>query len=176
MNNIKNLKLSLTLTLLMACVGHAFAQGGFGGVTAKVESISGSSLMTFGGGGAWMPTENFYLGGGGYGSMNTININDRVLESFGYGGLMAGYKLPIIDKLSLSIQGLLGSGGYVWDGQSDRFQLIEPSIHVWLRVNHFMAINIGGQYRWSFMDANSPLSAEDLSAGGVQFSLIFGAF
>jgi len=175
MFKIKFTGLIVTFSLLVFS-SIAFAQGGFGGFTYKIESIGSSSMMSVGGGGAWLVTPNFYLGGAGAGSMNSIHIRSNTLSSMGYGGLMMGYKTHLISSFGIGGQVMLGSGSYTYRGTDEGFRFVEPALQGWLRINSFMQLNVGIQYRLPFMNAENLLKSNDLEAMGMQISLFFGSF
>ena len=168
---------NLLFTFLIMFFGCSVsAQGGFGGLTYKLESVASDGLMSIGGGGAWLITDNFYLGGAGFGSINSITIRSNTLSSLGYGGPMIGYKRSISPVFSLGGQVMLGSGGYTYGELEEDFGFVEPALQGWVRINHYMKLNIGIQYRLPFMDAENSLRPNDLDALGMQISLYFGGF
>lgn len=152
------------------------AQGGWGGVTYKIETLSGEALNLLGGGGAWQIDRHFYLGGAGYSLTHTVLVRDRTLESMGFGGLMMGYKYPLADRWRIAVQGLFSWGGYKWDGNSYQMRNFEPSANIWYKLNEFLNIQAGIYWRNSFVNVESPLSGSDLRAWGFQLSLFFGDF
>jgi len=172
---IKYGELLIAFALLLSS-GFTYAQGGFGGLTYKMESVASGGMMSVGGGGAWLVTRNFYLGGAGAGSMNSISIRSNTLSSMGYGGLKMGYKTYLTSYFGLGGQVMLGSGSYTYGEIDEKFGFVEPALQGWFRINNYMRLNVGVQYRLPFMDAENLLRSNDLEAMGMQISLFFGSF
>lgn len=164
--------------LIFHCVSinNAIAQGGFGGITYKAELGHAGNMMLVGGEGAWVINNRFYLGGGGYGNVNTINIEGDRLESFGYGGVKFGYIHSISNRFRLGIELFNASGSYTYGNSSHSLFLMEPQLRAWFPVNHYMQFTAGIYHRFTFQDESSPLNSGSLDNVGITISLLFGKF
>lgn len=169
-------KLSLVLVIVSLALGaeKVRAQGGFGGIHVASEFTPNGNLLLMGGGGAWVINSNFYLGGAGYGSVNTLGTNSGDLNSMGYGGFMFGYYKEIQNSFKLGADILTGSGGYSIDNQEDDFFFIEPNLKLWYSVLPYMHISVGAYYRIAYLNADAVLNPNDLSNVGIKLSLNFG--
>lgn len=172
------MKKTTAFTLILLLFGTAsYAQGGFGGLRYKADISPFGGMMMIGGGGAWVINESFYLGGAGFGSVNSLLVEDATLSSFGYGGLNLGYFQQIKDSpVRIGADILLGSGGYTYDNNAYSLFLMEPSVNFWYRINSFMQFSAGIYYRIGFFDADSLLDPSALNNPGVSVSLYFGTF
>lgn len=170
-------KFTVLMIMLMLSSASIYAQGGFGGVRYKADITPYGGMMLIGGGGAWVINENFYLGGAGYGSVNSLNVEGATLSSFGYGGLNLGFYQQIKESPArIGADMLFGSGGYTYDQQAYSLFLMEPSVNFWYRINHFMQFSAGIYYRITFLDADSIINPNALNNPGISLSLYFGAF
>jgi hypothetical protein len=171
----KLLFISILICFSVMMAEKAKAQGGFGGVHANSEFTSHGNLLMIGGGGAWVINPNFYLGGAGYGSANTLATPNGAFNSLGYGGLMVGYFSEVKESIKLGGDVLVGSGGYSIDEVSEGFYFLEPNIKVWYSINHTIHLSAGIYYRIAYLNADATLNHQDLSNFGIKLSLNFGA-
>lgn len=170
-------KQMIIVSLLIFCpMVSSFGQGGFGGLSIRTEKYATSNMLLFGGGGAWVISESFYLGGSGYGNINSIILNDKKLDAFGYGGLMLGYFKDIGAGFRLGSQLNVGSGGFSVEGQSGSFRFVEPNMSAWYSVTDFIHLNLSFNYRFAFTGANSILDERELSIPAIQLNLYVGLF
>lgn len=173
------MKRLLTLTVLICfsvvIAEKAKAQGGFGGVHANSEFTSHGNLLMIGGGGAWVINPNFYLGGAGYGSANSVAAPSGEFNSLGYGGLMLGYFSELKESVRFGGDVLAGSGGYSLDDISESFYFLEPNIKVWYSINHTMHLSAGVYYRIAYLNADANLNQQDLNNFGIKLSVNFGS-
>ena len=170
----KFLSLSLVIAFLALGAEELRAQGGFGGVHVGSEFTPNGNLLLIGGGGAWVINSNFYLGGAGYGSANTLGTNSGDLNSMGYGGFMFGYFKEVRESLRIGADVLTGSGGYSVDDQEDEFFFIEPNVKAWYSIKPFMHLSVGAYYRIAYLNSDAILTDGDLSNFGIKLTLNFG--
>lgn len=169
------IKLSLISILAISASPNLKAQGGFGGFHVKTEYNSAGNLLFFGGGGAWVINRNFYLGGAGYGALNSINTEAGELSSIGYGGFMLGYFRPLKNpKFRIGTDLLMGSGGYKIEATSEDFFFVEPNLKLWYSINPYIYLNGGIYYRSAFLNADALLNPSDLNNLGFKLTVNFG--
>jgi len=167
--------LLLSVFVLAIATSKVKAQGGFGGFHVSSELTENGNLLMIGGGGAWVIDSNFYLGGAGYGRVNTLTTNSGELSSFGYGGVMIGYFHEIRNSVRLGGDLLSGSGGYTIDQlEEDSFFFLEPNIKIWYSINRSMHFSAGVYYRIAYLNADAVLTEQDLSNFGIKLSVNFG--
>lgn len=166
--------LVFVFALLVLGTHNATAQGGFGGVHTVSEFTNYGNLLLIGGGGAWVINSNFYLGGAGYGGLNSLSTNSGELSSLGYGGLMLGYFKEIKESIRIGGDIFTGSGGYSVDNVEDDFFFIEPNLKVWYSINSVMHLSAGVYYRTAYLNADALLNEQDLNNLGIKLSLNFG--
>ncbi|WP_375578982.1 hypothetical protein ABWH96_18495 [Marivirga tractuosa] len=166
----------LVLVFAVSALGaeRVSAQGGFGGVHAASEFTSNGNLLMIGGGGAWVINSNFYIGGAGYGSANSVYSVSGELNSLGYGGFMFGYFNEVKESIRVGGDVLTGSGGYAMDDVEEDFFFIEPNVKVWYSINKIMHLSAGLYYRIAYLNADAVLNEQDLNNFGIKLSLNFG--
>lgn len=170
------IKLSLISILAISASLNLNAQGGFGGFHVNTEYNSAGSLIFFGGGGAWVINQNFYLGGAGYGALNSINTEDGELSSIGYGGFMLGYFRPLKNpKFRIGTDLLIGSGGYKIEETSEDFYFVEPNLKLWYSPSSYIYLGAGVYYRAAFLNADALLNPSNLNNLGFKLTVNFGA-
>ncbi|MCC5919141.1 MAG: hypothetical protein LAT68_01220 [Cyclobacteriaceae bacterium] len=170
------------ILIFLALLGlkHAKAQGGFGGFGPKYDAGSNGGILLFGGGGAWQVDKNFHLGGRGLGSINSYPLgvfdgNEQSITSLGYGGLVSGYThAKKIGSWQWGFESLFGSGGFTANELSYRFMVIEPSLALWKKLNHFMHLNITAGYRFTIEESPTPFGERKLNMPFIQAFIYFG--
>ena len=140
---------------------HTNPHGGFGGFGMKFTNVGNDQQILFGGSGAGFLSDNFYWGGGGYGTVsnsNTIDIQDGAVTrkttlDMGYGGFMVGYVKPLNQYIKWETQLLLGFGGFTLTDnnfQSDQnFFVAEPSVNFYVSPTEWLHIGLGAGYRFA---------------------------
>lgn len=172
---MKNIFKALLILLIgTISVKSLQAQGGFGGMHINSEFTPNGNLLLFGGGGAWVINEHFYLGGAGYGSMNSLTTAAGELSGLGYGGMMVGYFTKSKNNLRFGGDMMVGSGGYMIDGLGESFFFLEPNLKVWYSVTPIIHLSAGLYYRTAYLDANASMQANELNHIGVKLTLNFG--
>ena len=141
--------------------------GGFGGPVVKITSVNGLSSVFTGARGGWIikfPSGNsFVLGGGGYGLVtdvrlnNTFNVNGQSLYlNVGYGGLDLEYIHASPKLIHFSVETLIGAGNVNYtlhnhdhnqDFPDQSFFVFEPGLNVMVNVTNFFRFGAGLSYR-----------------------------
>ncbi len=174
-------------TLLSGIYDH----GGFGGPTFQLTQFDGQTGVMIGGHGGWIINHTVYLGGGGMGLVNDIEIelapdSLRYLD-FGYGGLELGFVLASDRLIHFTFSSLIGGGGvqyrssyensnYDFQAEGDPFFMVEPAVHVVLNVTRHFRIGLGGGYRLIRGVDLAGLSDDFLSGPNASLTLNFGRF
>ena len=156
---------------------------GFGGMEASVGDIGGGTNALMGGYGAALFNERFYLGGGGKGSVRTVEGTDY---QFGYGGLLMGYFTSPRSLVHGDISLMLGAGGLAdtasmggttgHNHNADAFFVAEPRIAMAMNLAPFTKFTLGVSYRFVEGVNVAGVSNKDLSGFSVTTSAIFGRF
>lgn len=167
-----------------------------------VTSIDGRNAWLGGLSGGVIINHNFSIGLGGYGIMNSNNLNfSGVLDTAdvylygGYGGVKFEYRMAPLKKVHLAFPVLIGGGSvaystwnwknagaweddnwdenvYVWDS----FFVIEPGVVVGLNLLKWMRFDAGVSYRYA-PGVDLPKTNSNLMNGvNGTFSLKFGKF
>jgi len=180
---MKTIQIFTTLLLVFFYTNCMTAQSeerschhGFGGASFVNTSLAGDWAFEAGGLGAGFITDKLYLGGGGFGLTQKKSGYEY---DMGYGGLMLGYLWGDDKKTSLNFYVLGGYGGITEDSrehvkQEDDFWVVRPAIEVDFRITEWMAIGVGGGYRWAMGSNISSLTDKDLSASFGSITLRFG--
>lgn len=174
-------------TLLSGDLDH----GGFGGPTFQLTQFDDQLGVMIGGHGGWIINHTVYLGGGGMGLVNDIEI-DLGLDSlryldFGYGGLELGIVLASRRLIHVTLSSLIGGGGVQYrssysdhdfdnNNEGDTFFMVEPAVHVVLNVTRRFRIGLGGGYRLIRGVDLAGLSDDFLSGPNASLTLNFGSF
>jgi hypothetical protein len=176
--------------------GNIYAQGGFGGLGARVTNIDNKAECLAGGSVGYLINHHFNIGFGGYGLTDgsfhrTLGGVERRLE-MGYGGLNVGYTFAPNSLVHLSLQTLLGAGGIGyeyetdhWDKdhyeksvQGDAFFVVEPMLYLELNMTKWFRLDLGGGYRYvDGVDENVVgVSSQTLRGANGELLLKFGWF
>ena len=159
----------------------------FGGPIVKFTEINDDFAVLVGGRGGLIINHAFSIGGGGYGLVNNIMVDnipprqDYFLE-FGYGGLVLEYILRSRKLLHLSVYTLIGGGSLCyrddwyepWD--DDAFFVDEPGLDLMLNVTKCFRIGIGGSYRFITGVGLDGLTNKDVSGATAGLTFKFGRF
>ena len=198
------MKKYMIMLMILALAGPALARdetllgddlenGGYGALVVKYGPIMGTEGFFVGGQGGWVINHTLVIGGGGYGLVSRIVLDDGECSNlgFGYGGLFLEYIIASHKLVHFSIQTLIGGGGVGrysdWDcgewgcgddywRDSDAFFALEPGANLMLNLHKFVRVGFGATYR--FVDGVSYLGLcdSDLSGATGQFIVKFGSF
>lgn len=161
--------------------------GGFGAAVIKSSEIGDDYSLLLGGRGGWTLNHAFSIGGGGYGMINRIileDIEEDPVVQFGYGGLVLEYILNSRKLIHFSASTLIGAGGvgYLWeqwhgyDVESVGFFVAEPELTAFINVTEFFRIGLGGSYRYVKGANLRGLDDRDLSSYAVNLTFKIGVF
>lgn len=167
-------------------VGRGIESGGFGGPAVRFSEVQDEFAVFAGGRGGWIIDHVFFLGGGGYGLANDVDLDTihsfsfREIE-FGYGGLEMGYIHESDRLVHFTVQLLIGAGGVTRNDDfvsydSDAVFVLEPSADIVLNVTTYFRLAAGGGYRAVTGTDMPGIDDEDLSAPFASITLKFGHF
>ena len=170
-----------------------------------VDKFSNSGFMGYGGSGYVyiMSIENLRIGGIGLSGTTTRTgskdgFNKEVEYSLGLGGVTLEYTLPFVEKVGISVGGIVGVGsstvnfyqnkgelnwGDLWKEISDpsqktqnisrklknTFFTITPTINIDIPIARYASFRIGGGYIWAFSE--NWKGDNDIKLNGVPSSL-----
>ena len=152
---------ALALALPSLCAGQTLLDegvesGGYGGPGLRLTSVNGEFGAMFGGQGAWVVGGTFGIGGAGFGltTEHEVEVGGEEYElSFGYGGVMLEY-FKNVDRLThLHASIIIGAGGVTLSQQgsvsddSDTVLVVEPAVHIGLRVTRQFRVSAMAGYR-----------------------------
>lgn len=154
------------------------SSGGFGGPEMRISELDGESNALMGGKGAWLINHEYYLGGAGFGSINTLGTENY---DFGYGGIMLGYIMKPQNIINFSAEIIAGAGGLskrtdIGDDDADVLWVIEPAIYAGLNLTDFAKVTVGLSYRSVHGSGTVGISNSDLSGISANIALMFGKF
>jgi hypothetical protein len=174
-------------TLITGPVDH----GGFGGPMFQLTQIDEQLGVLIGGHGGWIIDHTVYIGGGGFGLVNEIEVNSAPDSTpylnLGYGGLELGVVLASNRLVHLTVSSLIGGGGvnyrstswngdYDVDSAGDVYFVLEPALHLVLNVTRHFRVALGGSYRYvSGIDLEG-LSDNAVTGPSASLTLKFGKF
>lgn len=149
--------------------------GGFGGIDMRIAKINGETSVMLGGKGAWLVNHQFYLGGGGLSTLNTIGVNNY---DFNYGGLMLGFIFKPKSAVNLNLEIIAGPGSLSSNDNSydDSIWVVEPAVYAHFNVIDFLKIAAGISYRSVHESDTENSSDSDLSGVSFNLSILFGKY
>jgi len=164
---------------------------GFGGFNLGLHSIDGATSAGFGGGGAMLLNQQFWIGGFGEGvpvnksyTYETLNNGVRVMDlNMGYGGMWLGYKLHPNEVVHPQLDLKLGWGGMsAEDSQSgelfattDIF-IFNPNIGIEANITQVFRVYVNAGYRAVSGADFTFAESSDFSGVVANFGFIFGGF
>ena len=164
---------------------------GFGGFNLGLHSIDGATSVGFGGGGAMLINQRFWIGGFGEGvpvnksySYETLNSGTRIIDlNMGYGGMWLGYKIRPNEVIHPQLDLRLGWGGMsAEDGQtgelfaSTSIFVFNPNLGVEANITNVFRVQLSAGYRgvsgadFEFADSS------DFSGFVANLGFVFGGF
>jgi hypothetical protein len=167
-------------------VGRGVESGGFGAPVVRFSEVNDEFAVFVGARGGWIINHVFFLGGGGYGLANDIDL-DKIRNpsfrdvEFGYGGLEMGFIGQSDRIVHFTVQLLIGAGGVTRNDNfvfydDDAVFVLEPSADVVLNVTTYFRLAAGGGYRMVAGSETPGIDNEDLSAPFASLALKFGRF
>ena len=177
--------LSIVLAVNIYAQNSMYEDFGFGGPEVKFSKIAGERAVLGGGKGGKIISDNFAIGGAGYGLASGINRLDESAKSndvsMAYGGVIGTYFLRPTSKLIMSSSVFVGGGGLSYEKEKnldydDEIFVLEPSVEIQYQTFDFMSLGIGAGYRYvTDVDLKGILDS-DLSAATVHLTILFGNF
>jgi hypothetical protein len=161
--------------------------GAFGGPIIKFTELNNQFGVLVGGRGGLIINRSLVIGGGGYGLVNDIEINDfqppaRHILEFGYGGIILEYINRSAKLIHLDIHSLIGGGclcyqqAFYPDWQDDLFFVVEPGLDMIFNITEHFRIGLGGSYRFvNGIDLNG-LKDGDINGPAASLTFKFGKF
>jgi hypothetical protein len=145
--------------------GGKITNSGYGGVILKFSSFNDQFAFMTGGRGAITINNRYTIGGGGYGTANSIDILDSSADTnrlfkMGYGGIELGYIFLPGKKMNIGGSLLIAAGAAFWqnkpksngeklfDDDFNIFPVLEPSLYCEVALNRFMWLHTGISYRY----------------------------
>jgi len=175
--------------------GNIYHHGGYGGPVIATTQIGPNSdtAVLVGGHGGWLINHQFIIGGGGYGVVNTIDVDWQetpvpMQMQLGYGGIYLGYIRNPNTLTHFMVDALIGWGGAGihdkdWENTeeddmyaSDAFFVLEPGVHLELNVTDFFRVMVGATYRHIEGADVAGLTDENLSGLSGKLTFKFGSF
>ena len=167
--------------------------GIFGGPVLKVTEINNVFGLIVGGRGGWICGHTFIIGGGLYGLLRDVEVDDAGAErnfEFAYSGLELEYIILPRQVIHLSVQTLIGLGALTdrerhfdrfasfnnFDGPDDSFFIVEPGLNLMWNMKTHLRVGLGGSYRFIRGVGLEGLSNSDLSGLSTTVIFKFGRF
>jgi hypothetical protein len=171
--------------------GGTITNSGYGGIILKFSSINNQFAFMTGGRGAITINNRYIIGGGGYGTFNSIRLSGSSSDTarnfkMGYGGLEFGY--IFFPRKNVNIGGalLIAAGAAFWqnkpksDGEKlfdDDFKIfpvLEPSLYTEVALNRFMWLHSGISYRYVNHAHLDYLKDQGMRGFSCYIGLLFG--
>jgi hypothetical protein len=154
----------------------------FGGPFYNYSVVNNEFVLFSGGGGALL-INDFYIGGFGVKSKNTIPYNSNQEITMQYGGIWLGNSFFGNRPLHLTFSFQTGWGkikpqtNYYIINPIDRIFVLNPELGLELNIARFFRLSVGANYRFVGGLSNSTyLSTANASGVGINFMLKFGWF
>ncbi len=145
--------------------GGEITNNGYGGPVIKFSRFNDQFTFMTGGRGAITINNRYTIGGGGYGTANSIDIPDSGADTnrlfkMGYGGIELGYIFLPGKKMNIGGSLLIAAGAAFWqnkpksngeklfDDDFNIFPVLEPSLYCEVALNRFMWLHAGISYRY----------------------------
>lgn len=145
--------------------GGEIINNGYGGPVIKFSRFNDKFAFMTGGRGAITINNRYTIGGGGYGTANSIDILDSGADTnrlfkMGYGGIELGYIFLPGEKMNIGGSLLIAAGAAFWqnkpksngeklfDDDFNIFPVLEPSLYCEVALNRFMWLHAGISYRY----------------------------
>ncbi|MFH1726842.1 MAG: hypothetical protein ABIA04_00295 [Pseudomonadota bacterium] len=158
---------------------NSVSSDGMGGPVIKFSEVNGEFGLLMGGRGAWIINHMLSVGGGGYSTVNDLDIPSSTSSLFlTYGGfILEG--IFYSDKLFHLVSNvLIGSGSLMDDSESinDTLMIIEPEVSLEINVVSFLRLNFGTSYRVVLFTNTAGYDNSGLSGISGVIAVKFGSF
>ena len=167
--------------------------GAYGGPVLRMTRINDVFGLIVGGRGGWIYKHTYAIGGGFYGLLRDIEVEEpdspeREFE-FAYSGLELEYIVAPSRDVHFSAQTLIGIGGLTdryqrvyyfvddynrYGGPDDSFFIIEPGLNIVWNMKTYLQIHLGGSYRYIRGIGIEGLQNSDLNGYSVVVTFRFG--
>jgi hypothetical protein len=171
--------------------GGKITNYGFGGLALKFTSFNNRLAIMTGGRGACTINNRFTIGGGGYGTANSIRIwspNADTARNFkmGYGGLEIGYIFLPGGKVNFGGSLLIAAGAAFWQSKPKSdvekiagndftiFPVLELPLYSEISLNRFMRLNAGISYRYISGAGLTYMKDQNMRGFSCWVGLLFG--
>jgi hypothetical protein len=145
--------------------GCKITNSGYGGPAIKFTRFSYHFAFMTGGRGAITINNRYTIGGGGYGTANSIDIpgssaDTSRLFKMGYGGIELGYIVLPGKKVNIGSSLLIAAGAAfkqnkpksdgekLFDNDFNIFPVLEPSLYSEVALNRFIWVHAGISYKY----------------------------
>ena len=169
--------------------GKGTPVGGYGGFSAGVTRLNGSTALLTGGEGAAILGRRLVIGFAAFGTANRVEApalpdTARGRMQLAYGGLLLRYQLFVDSPVYPSVGALLGGGIVAFttadsrevnvDDLDDPFFLAEPQVGLHANLFRWMRLSLLGGYRFVQGTPGGGLQNSDLYSPSVSLGLHFG--
>jgi hypothetical protein len=172
-------------------LGGTVTNSGYGGVILKFSAIDGKFAFMTGGRGAITIDRRYTIGGGGYGSANSIALpgpDENTHRDFkmGYGGPELGYIFYRRKKVNIGCSVLIAAGAAfcqndpetggekLFDDDFNIFPVLEPALYSEFTLNPIMRIHAGISYRYVHNAYPGYLTDKGIGGFSCYIGLMFG--
>jgi hypothetical protein len=145
--------------------GGKITNSGYGGPAVKFSRFNNQFTFMTGGRGAITINNRYTIGGGGYGTANSIDIpgssaDTSRLFKMGYGGIELGYIVLPGKKVNIGSSLLIAAGAAfkqnkpksdgekLFDNDFNIFPVLEPSLYSEVALNRFIWVHAGISYKY----------------------------
>ena len=164
---------------------------GYGGPAIKFSRFNNQFAFMTGGRGAIIINNRYTIGGGGYGTANSIDIpgssaDTSRLFKMGYGGIELGYIFFPGKKVNIGGSLLIAAGAAFWqnkpksngeklfDDDFNIFPVLEPSLYCEVVLNRFMWLQTGISYRYVHHAHLDYMTDQNIRGFCCYMGLLFG--
>ncbi|MBN2893412.1 MAG: hypothetical protein JXL97_16180 [Bacteroidales bacterium] len=161
----------------------------------QITEFAGEMSLMIGAGGGKIFNHKFLLGGGGYGTMKGVSVENKFYPSlnleqnishslhFGYGGFWTGY-MPNWNKTFHIVPSMFWAAGAISINRNDTEEtvasnfvyILQPMIEFELNVTEFVRVAIVPEYRFVGNVNLGDYKSLDFSGFGAILFIKFGAF
>ena len=171
--------------------GGKITNNGYGGPVIKFSRFNDQFAFMTGGRGAITINNRYTIGGGGYGTANSIDIPDSSADTsrlfkMGYGGIELGYIFLPGKKMNIGGSLLIAAGAAFWqnkpksngeklfDDDFNIFPVLEPSLYCEVALNRFMWLHAGISYRYVHHAHLDYMTDQNMRGFSCYVGLLFG--
>jgi hypothetical protein len=170
--------------------GGKITNSGYGGPAIKFSRFNNQFAFMTGGRGSIIINNRYTIGGGGYGTANSIDIpgssaDTSRLFKMGYGGIEFGYIILPGKNANIGGSLLIAAGAAFWqnkpkskgeklfDDDFNIFPVLEPSLFGEVSLNRFMWLHAGISYRYVYHAHLDYMTDQSLRGFSCYIGLLF---